>query len=248
MPQKEMIFGIHPVEEALDAAQSLDKIFISRKISKQQLSKILASANQQQVPVQFVPEEKLQQYTRSNHQGVIAFLSPVEFYKIEDIIAQAYEKGDTPLLVICDRITDVRNIGAIARTAFGAGVQALIVPQADSAALRADAVKTSAGALMKLPVCRVKDLVQQVKELKLHGLQIVVADAKGEDMIYDVDLKMPLAIIVGNEEFGTDAKLLRLADHIVRIPIAKKLDSYNVSVAAGMVLYEVIRQRSQTVE
>ncbi|MBK9730094.1 MAG: 23S rRNA (guanosine(2251)-2'-O)-methyltransferase RlmB [Chitinophagaceae bacterium] len=241
-PRSQFIYGLHPVEEALLAGTTIERIFIQKGISKEGVTQILRTAQQQEVPVLFVPIEKLNRMHR-NHQGVAAVVSPVQFFKIDDILAQAYSKGELPLLIIADRITDVRNFGAIARTALCSGVHALIIPQTETAALNSDAVKASAGALNKIPVCREKNLLQLLKQLKLNGIQIVASEMSGAKFIFEADLKVPTAIIMGSEGEGIAPELLRIADEIVKIPMTGKFESLNVSVAAGMILYEVMKQR-----
>lgn len=240
--QSQFIYGLHPVEEALNAGTTIERIFMQKGMSKEGIKQILHSAREQEVPVLFVPVEKLNRMHR-NHQGIAAVVSPVQFFKIDDILAQVYNQGELPLLIIADRITDVRNFGAIARTAMCCGVHALIIPQTETAALNAEAVKSSAGALNKIPVCREKSLVQLVKQLRLNGLQVIAAEMKGSKFIFEMDLKIPTAIILGSEGEGVATELLRAADEIVKIPMAGKFESLNVSVAAGMILYEAMKQR-----
>jgi 23S rRNA (guanosine2251-2'-O)-methyltransferase len=203
---------------------------------------LIKLAQQNEIPVQFVPIEKLNQFG-SAHQGIAAVVSPISFYKTEDILSQVYERGEDPLFIVCDGITDVRNFGAIARTAHAAGVHAIIIPQTETASINAEAVKASAGALLKIPVCREKNLVQAVKNLKLNGIHILVAEAVGSKFIFEADLKIPSAIILGSEGEGVSKEFLKLADELVKIPMMNDFNSYNVSVAAGMILYEVMKQR-----
>lgn len=236
------IYGIHPVEEALNSGATIERIFIQKGIHKDGISTIVRGAQQHEIPVQFVPAEKLNRLHR-NHQGIAAMVSPVQFYKVEDVLAQVYEKGEFPLFIIADRITDVRNFGAIARTALCCGAHALIIPQAETASINSDAMKASAGALHKIPVCREKNLVQLIKQLKLNGLQVLVSDMNGSKFIFEADLKIPTAIIMGSEGEGVAPELLRLADEIVKIPMTGTFESLNVSVATGIFLYEAVKQR-----
>lgn len=240
----QFIYGIHPVEEALAGSIAIERIFIQKGIQKEGVMQILKHAQQLEVPVQFVPFEKLNRMRR-NHQGIAAVVSPVQFYKTDDILTQAYSKGQDPLLLIADRITDVRNFGAITRTALCCGVHGIIIPQTETAALNADAVKSSAGALNHIPICREKNLVQLIRQLKLQGIQVIASDMKGSKYVYEADLNVPSAIIMGSEDEGIATELLRLSDEIVRIPMAGHFESLNVSVATGMILYEVMRQRMQ---
>ncbi|HYV91986.1 MAG TPA: 23S rRNA (guanosine(2251)-2'-O)-methyltransferase RlmB [Chitinophagales bacterium] len=242
-----VIKGIHAVEEALTSGKSIEKIFIEQGNRNESVLSLIRIAREREIPVQNVPEVKLFQLGAA-HQGIAAVVSPISFFKTEDIIAQAYERGQLPLLIICDRITDVRNFGAIARTAFAAGAHAIIIPQTETASINTEAVKSSAGALMKLPVCREKNLLQAVKQLKLHGIQILAAEAMGSKFIYQTDLKIPSAVILGSEGEGISKEFLKIADEIVKLPMANTFDSYNVSVAAGMILYEVMKQRMSSNE
>ena len=242
--RSQYVYGIHPVEEALESGQSIQRIFIDRGLSgKPQFAKILQDARSLDVPLQMVPSIKLDRLVNRVHQGVILVKGLVDFFKTEDILPTVYEKGETPLLLILDRLTDVRNFGAIARTAYAAGVHAIIIPFDDTAEINSDAIKASAGALNKIAVCREKKLVDTVKMLRLNGIQLIAAEADAKEYIYDVDLKNPLAIIMGSEGFGIKPELLKIVDHIVKVPMTRVFDSYNVSVASGMMLYEVMRQR-----
>jgi len=237
-----LIKGIHAIEEAIGSGKSLEKIFIQKGDRNEKISSLIKTANQNEIPLQYVPVEKLNKLGAA-HQGVAAVVSPVSFFKTEDIIAQAYERGEDPLLIICDGITDVRNFGAIARTAYAAAAHALIIPQTETASINSEAVKASAGALMNIPVCREKNLNLTVKNLRLNGIQILAAMASGSKFIFDCDLKIPIAIILGSEGKGISNELLKHADEIVKLPMANAFNSYNVSVAAGMILYEVMKQR-----
>ncbi|MBA2422608.1 MAG: 23S rRNA (guanosine(2251)-2'-O)-methyltransferase RlmB [Chitinophagales bacterium] len=238
----QFIYGIHPVEEALLAATTFERIFIQKGIHKDSISKLLRMAQQQEIPVLFVPIEKLNRLHR-NHQGIAAVVSPVRFYKTDDVLAQVYAQGRLPLLLIADRITDVRNFGAIARTALCTGVHAIIIPQTETASINSDAVKASAGALNKMAICREKNLAQLAKQLKLNGIQLLACEMSGSKYIYEADLKIPTAIIMGSEGEGISAELLKLADDIVKIPMTGQFESLNVSVATGMILYEAMKQR-----
>jgi len=242
--RSQYIYGIHPVEEALESGQSIQRIFIDRNlVGKPQFSKIVQLARTADVPLQMVPAVKLDRLVTRTHQGVILTRGLVDFYKTEDILPTIYDKGEVPLLLILDRLTDVRNFGAISRTAYAAGVHAIVIPFDDTAEINSDAMKASAGALSKLPVCREKKLSDTLKMLKLNGIQLLAAEMVSEEYIYDADLKVPTAIIMGSEGYGIQSELLRMADHIVKVPMGRVFDSYNVSVACGMILYEVMRQR-----
>ena len=239
-----MIFGIRPIIEAIEAGKEIDKIFIKKDLSSQLSKDLQAIIKNYQIPLIRVPIEKLNRMTRKNHQGVLAILSPITYQHIEDIIPNIYEAGKTPFVVVLDGITDVRNFGAIARTCECAGVDAILIPMRGGAAINADAVKTSAGALLNIPVCRVPDIVDAVRFLQLSGLAICVASEKSTDVYTEVDYAKPMAIVMGAEDVGVSNQIIRISDHIVRVPVLGKIDSLNVSVATGVIAYEVVRQRS----
>ena len=241
--KQQFIYGIHPVEEALRTGKTLERIYVTRERRDKAVNDIMHTAVEAGVPVQQVPAEKLSAITKGTHQGIVAVVSPVQFYKLDDVIALAYEKGETPFLLMADRITDVRNFGAMTRTCFGAGVHAVIVPYTETSALNADAVKSSAGALTRIQMVREKNLVQCIKQLKLHGVKVMATDAKAPNMIYDCDLTVPVCIVLGSEGEGVQTEILRVCDEMVKLPMPGDIDSYNVSVSAGMLLYEVMRQR-----
>jgi rRNA methylase, putative, group 3 len=189
-----------------------------------------------------VPEERLSRLTRGQHQGVIAFVSEIEYTSLEQLIPMIYEQGRSPFVVLLDGLTDVRNFGAIARTAECAGVDALIIPERGSVSVTADAIKTSAGALHRLPVCRVSSIASAVALLQQSGLQVVAASEKASDLYTETDLRLPLGLVLGAEDHGVSTDVLRMVDHIVRIPQVGAIGSLNVSVAAGILIYEVVRQ------
>lgn len=234
-----MIIGRHAVLEAMQGGQALDRILTDRMIS---LPEIVEVAKKQGIPVQKVPKEKLDKLG-TNHQGVAAFKSQVEYQSLQDIVPHLFESGNNALLIILDRITDVGNFGAIARSAEALGADALVFPARESAQLNADAVKRSSGALLRIPLCREKDLLSAVKFLQQSGISVIAADEKGKTPISEADLKQPLAIIMGSEGEGVAPELLKKVDEITFIPQAGNMDSLNVSVAAGIILYEVQRQR-----
>lgn len=244
-PEKEMVFGLRAVIEALDAGKVFDKIILRRDmnsaIGRELIDKL--NALEQPIDVRRVPAEKLNQYTDKNHQGVIAFLSPVEFYRVEDIVPTLFEQGKTPFLMVLDGITDVRNFGAIARTCVCAGVDALIIGSHGSAAINGDAIKASAGALHTLPVCKVDNIQNCLRYLRESGLSIVAATEHTDKNYTEADMTVPLAIIMGNEEKGIYEENLKLCNEKVRIPMSGTIESLNVSVAAGVMIYEAVRQR-----
>ena len=242
--EKEMIFGIRAVIEAIDAGKTLDKILLRRDMSSSLSRELQQRLEGLTTPVQKVPVEKLNQFTGKNHQGVIAFLSPIEFSNLENLVPMLYEQGKTPFLVVLDGVTDVRNFGAIARTCACAGVDALVVPARGGAAINGDAVKTSAGALHSLPVCKVENMQNALRFLKDSGLTLVAATEHADDLYTAADMTGPLAIVLGSEDKGIFPANLELCDKQVCLPMLGKIESLNVSVAAGIFIYEVVRQRS----
>lgn len=238
-----MIFGIRAVIEAVEAGKEIDKIMIKRELQGDLSKELFDLLKPLDIPVQRVPMERLNRYTRKNHQGVIAMLSAITYQKIEDIVPFLYENGKDPFILILDGITDVRNFGAIARTCEVAGVDAIVIPARGSVSVNADAVKTSAGALMTIPVCKEDNLVNVIKFLRNSGLKVVSATEKAKNFYTEVDYKGPVALIMGAEDVGVSDESLRLSDDLVKIPQVGTIDSLNVSVAAGVLIYEVVRQR-----
>lgn len=242
-PEKEMIFGIRAVLEAIQAGKDIEKVLIRRDLGGDLAHQLYDALRDTTIPIQRVPMEKLDRTTRKNHQGVIAFISPIAFRRIADIIPCIYEAGRSPLLVVLDGITDVRNFGAIARTCECAGVDALIIPNKGGAAINADAIKTSAGALHTLPVCREDNLQDTLRYLQASGISLIAATEKADLDYTDIPFTEPTAIIMGAEDLGVSPELLALCNHHVRIPMTGTIASLNVSVAAGIMIYEAIRQR-----
>ncbi|WP_314358291.1 23S rRNA (guanosine(2251)-2'-O)-methyltransferase RlmB [Porphyromonas catoniae] len=242
MGKPNLIFGMHPLLEALEAGREIDKILLKRGLRSEEVSRITALARERTIPLQFVPEERLTRLTRKQHQGVIAFISEIEYTPLETLIPMLYEAGRSPFVLLLDGLTDVRNFGAIARTAECAGVDALIIPERGSVTVTADAIKTSAGALHRLPVCRVSSIMSAVSLLQASGLKIVAASEKARDVYTETELRLPLGLVLGAEDEGVSEEVLRRADHIVRIPQVGAIGSLNVSVAAGILIYEIVRQ------
>ena len=238
-----MIFGIRAVAEAISAGKEVDKILIKKDLSGELATELFALIKGTDITVQRVPQEKLNSITRKNHQGVIAFISPINYQPVDEIVASLYEQGRVPFFLVLDHLTDVRNFGAIARTAECAGVDAIIIPSKGSVSVTADAVKTSAGALMNIPVCRVSSLYNTVKYLKSSGLQVVGASEKASKDYTQADMTLPLALVMGAEDKGISTEILSLVDTTVSLPQYGKIASLNVSVAAGVMIYEVLRQR-----
>ena len=246
-PQREsnqMVFGIRAVVEAIRSGKEIEALFIQRGIGGGLIQELKELMNEYQITAQQVPVEKLNSITQKNHQGVIAMISPIVYQKIEDIIPEVFERGETPLILVLDSITDVRNIGAIARTAECAGVHAIVIPAKGSAQINPDAIKTSAGALYKIPVCRHDSFMQTVRFLQESGLQLVCCTEKTQDNIYTPDYTVPTAIVMGSEEDGIRNEIIRISDHLAKIPMFGEIESLNVSVSTGVILYEAIRQRT----
>ena len=240
----EFIFGIRAVIEAIKAARDIETIYIQRGLSGELFTELKTLLHGTLIPMSVVPVEKLNRMSQKNHQGVIAVISPITYQYIEDIVPAIYERGETPLILVLDSVTDVRNMGAIARTAACVGVHAIVVPLKNAAQINADAIKTSAGALFSIPICRHVNLHKTCMFLQDSGLQVVACTEKTDDLIYVPDYTMPTAIVMGSEDEGVSNELLRVANHLAKIPMAGKIESLNVSVAAGVILYEALRQRS----
>jgi 23S rRNA (guanosine2251-2'-O)-methyltransferase len=239
----ELIYGRHPVVEALENGRTFEKVVLSSGLHGEFEKRVRWLCKEVNVPLQIVPKERLNAITRKNHQGILAFVSPIPFYELEDILPMIYEKGESPLIVLVDGVTDVRNIGAIARSAEAAGAHVLVLPKKGSAQINEEAMKTSAGALNIIPVCRVNSLMHAVDFLQMNGIQVIAADLAGEKMIYDIDLTGPLALVMGDEHKGVNRMLLEKVNHPFKIPMRGQTDSFNVSVATGIILYEVMRQQ-----
>ncbi|SBV97324.1 23S rRNA (guanosine(2251)-2'-O)-methyltransferase RlmB [uncultured Dysgonomonas sp.] len=243
MKEKEMIFGIRAVIEAIEAGKEIDKVIIRRELQGDLSKELLTLLKSHDVAVQRVPNERLDRFTRKNHQGVIAFLSAITYEKIEDIVPFLYENGKDPFILVLDGITDVRNFGAIARTCEVAGVNAIVIPAKGSVTVNADAVKTSAGALLKIPVCKEPNLTSAIQFLRNSGIKVVAASERGADIYTEIDYTGPIAFVMGAEDTGVANENLRIADNLVKIPQFGTIGSLNVSVAAGVLIYEVIRQK-----
>ena len=238
-----LVIGRKAVLEAIQSGKQLDKIFLDTKAQGQDIGFLQKLASQNTIPISYVPEAKLNGFNVSNHDGCIAQISKVQYQNLQDIISFVTESGQPPLFLILDGITDIRNIGGIARTAFCLGVHAIIIPDKGVGALNEDAILTSAGALEKIPVCRVSSLMKAVDELHLNGIKVFASEMKADKNIADVDFKEPCAIVIGSEEKGVYPALMKICDEKIKIPMKGDFESLNVSVAAGIILYEVMRQR-----
>jgi len=242
--KENIIFGVRPVIEAINAGKEIDKLYIQRDISGSGLTELRNAIKKAKIPFSHVPAFKLNKYTSGNHQGVIGFISPVDFHNIETIIPTLYEQGKVPFILVLDKITDVRNFGGISRTAECAGVDAILIPKRESAQLNEDAIKTSAGALHRIPVCKAENLTDAVLFLQASGLKIIACTEKTENSIYAIDYKSPIAIVMGGEEKGISNQLLKLCDEKAKIPMVGEIASLNVSVAAAIIIYEAVKQRN----
>ena len=242
--QKEIIFGIRAVTEAIKSGQELERVFFRKGLQGDLASELLSLTRRSGVPMQFVPVEGLNRFTRKNHQGVVALISPILYYNIEQLVPGLFETGKIPLLLVLDGINDVRNFGAITRSAECAGVHGIIIPSSGSARINEDAVKTSSGALLTVPVCRASRLEDAVRYLKNSGIRIVGATEKASMSFHQANLRDPLAIVMGSEEKGIHSSMLALCDQEISIPVFGHIASLNVSVAASLLVYEAVRQRN----
>lgn len=243
MEKSEYIFGIRAVMEAIEAGKDIDRIMVKKDLSNELANELFAVAKQYDVPIRRVPLEKINRISRKNHQGVIAILSQVTYNKLENLVPMLYEEGRLPFVVLLDGVTDVRNFGAIARTCECAGVDAIVIPDHNSVGVNGDAVKTSAGALHYLPVCREHTILGAVRFLKDNGYQVVAATEKADFNYTKGDYTNPVAVVMGAEDIGISPEVLRQCDTLVSIPQFGNIGSLNVSVAAGVLIYEVVRQR-----
>lgn len=242
--KEDFIFGLRPVIEALEAGKTVDKIFLQNGLQGPNIAELKKLIANHGLRANFVPVEKLNRFTRKNHQGVVAFISDVPFHKIEDVLPQIFEAGETPFLLILDRLTDVRNFGAICRTAECVGIHAIVIPEKGAAPVNSDAIKTSAGALYNVKICKEKNLAHTVDFLQQSGVAVFAATEKAQKLVYEVDFKEPCALVMGNEETGISKEVLHHADEKIKLPITGKTQSLNVSVACGAILYEGVRQKN----
>jgi 23S rRNA (guanosine2251-2'-O)-methyltransferase len=240
---KDYIFGIRAVIEAIKSGKQIDKVMIRSGLKGELFFELIELVKDLDIPMQYVPNDRINRVTRKNHQGVLAFISPIEFQQIENILPAIFEEGRTPFIVVLDKVSDVRNFGAITRSAECAGVDAIIIPEKGSARISGDAVKTSAGALHKIPVCRVKSLSKTIKFLQESGIQVVAATEKAQNFYYQTDFTIPVAILLGAEDRGVAMEYLKVADQMVKIPVLGEIESLNVSVAASILMYEAVKQR-----
>lgn len=244
MTKEDLIFGVYPVLEAIKSDVQIHKLFVQKGTSNPKLNEIVELLEKSDVSISFVPQEKLDKLTRSNHQGVVALSSPVSFFSIEQVVEQALAKDTTPIFLVLDQISDVRNFGAIIRTADCTNVDAIIIQKKGGAPVSGDTVKTSAGAIFKIPICKVDHIKDAIFYLQGSDIKVIAATEKTDQSIYEVDLKTPLAIVMGSEGKGVSKSILNLVDEKAALPLLGEINSLNVSVACGAILYEVVRQRS----
>lgn len=243
MEKTDYVYGLRAVIEAIESDKNIDKILVSKDLSGELAKELFTKIKDYGVVTKKVPVEKLNRITMKNHQGAIAFLTPVTYHSLEHLVPALYEEGKSPVIIVLDGLTDTRNFGAIGRTADCAGVDAIVIPRNGSVSVTPDAMKTSAGGLLYVPVCRERDTLSAVRFLKENGYKIVGATEKGARSYTDVNYKDPVAIVMGCEETGISEAVLRQCDDLAAIPILGKIGSLNVSVAAGIMMYEVVRQR-----
>lgn len=241
--KSQVVFGIRAVIEAIESGKQVDKVLMKKDLGGELARELLSVTREYNVPVQRVPVERINKVTRKNHQGVIAFMAAVDYYHVDDIVPALYDEGINPLVVVLDGVTDVRNFGAIGRTCECAGVNCIVIPERNSVSVNADAVKTSAGALNYLPVCRERNLVKAVQYLRDSGFKVMGASEKTDLNYTKADFTGPVAIVLGAEDTGISTDVLKLCDTLVAIPEFGQINSLNVSVAGGIMIYEVVRQR-----
>lgn len=244
MKEEYQIFGIRAVIEAINAGKSVDKVFVQKGLKGDLFKELDQLLKENQIATSFVPVEKLNRLSRKNHQGVIANISPVAFHNLEDLVTRSLERGKKPLFLLLDQLSDVRNFGAIIRTAECTGVTGIIIQQRGAAPITADTVKTSAGAVFNVPICKVEHIKDAVFYLQGSGIQVVAATEKTDDLIYQADFSIPTAIIMGSEDVGISPSILKAVDKKAKLPMYGTIGSLNVSVACAVFLYEAVRQRS----
>ncbi len=241
--KQQYLFGMHPVLEAVRSGKKFDKVLLKQGLEGPQFRELLDLLNEKQISYQFVPIERLNRAVRGSHQGVIAYISQIEYVSIEELVNNALATSDAPVFVILDGVSDVRNLGAIARSLECAGGKGIIVPAKGGAAINAEAIKASAGALMRLDTCKVPNLRLAAYYLKQSGFKLIAATEKVDRLLYETDMTGPCAIIMGSEGKGISSSMLELADEKVAIPMSGQISSLNVSVATAVMLYEAVRQR-----
>ena len=241
--KKDIIYGIHSIEEAISSNTEIEKILVRKDYENDSIKRILQEAYALNIPIQKVPVQKINAITRKNHQGILAFISTIMYASLDNIIQETFRQAKDPLLLMLDRVTDVRNFGAISRTAEGLGFHAIILPSRGGALINQEAMKASAGALSHIPVCRVKNLAGTLQYLQNHGIRVIACTEKGEELLYQKNLTGPLTLVLGSEGEGISREILNVCDETARIPMFGKISSYNVSVSMAIAGSEIIRQR-----
>ncbi len=245
MQKDTTIFGIRAVIEAIKSGENIDKIFIQKGLRGELFSELEQLLKKERLNTSHVPIEKLNRLTKKNHQGIVAQIAPITFYEIENLVIDVIESGKTPLFLLLDQLSDVRNFGAIIRTAECTGVSGIIIQKKGGAPVNGDTIKTSAGAIFKIPICKVDHIKDAVFHMQASGIKVIAATEKSENMLYDVSFKDPCAIIMGSEGKGINPSVLKVVDETAKLPILGEIESLNVSVACGAFLYETVRQRRQ---
>ena len=243
MEKATTIFGIRAIIEAIKSGESIDKVFVQKGISGELFKEMEFLLRQEGINSSYVPVEKLNRLVKGNHQGAVANISPIEFHNIDDLVLSAIESGKTPLFLLLDQLSDVRNFGAIVRTAECTGVSGIIIQKKGGAPINGDTIKTSAGAIFKIPVCKVDHIKDAVFHMQSSGIKVIAATEKADDYIYDMSFKEPCAIVMGSEGKGINPSVLKVVDKRAKLPILGAIESLNVSVACGAFLYEAVRQR-----
>jgi 23S rRNA (guanosine2251-2'-O)-methyltransferase len=242
--ESDCIFGLRAVIEAIRAGRQIDRLLIRQGLQGTLYHEMMNEVKKHDISYRIVPPERIEMVTRKNHQGVLAWLSLIEYQKITNLLPMIFEKGEDPLIVALDGVSDVRNFGAIVRTANCMGVHAVVIPEKGSARITGDAIKTSAGALHSFPVCREKSIVRSIEYLKDSGLKVICGTEKSQSVVYEVPLTGPAVLILGSEDRGISREITALSDYQVRIPVTGTISSLNVSVSAGILLYEIMKQRT----
>lgn len=243
MQEQTQIFGIRAVIEAINSGETIDKVFLQKGLKGDLFGELETILRQHSINSSYVPIEKLNRLTKGNHQGVVAQISPIEFYDLEELMLNVIESGKTPLFLLLDQLSDVRNFGAIIRTAECTGVNGIIIQKKGGAPVNGDTIKTSAGAVFKIPICKVDHIKDAVFYMQASGIKVIAATEKTEDTLFDVSFKEPCAIIMGSEDRGINPSILKIVDNKAKLPLLGEIESLNVSVACGAFLYEAVRQR-----
>ncbi len=243
MKKNTQIYGIRAVIEAINSGETIDKVFIQKGLRNELFNELDHLLREQSISQSFVPIEKLNRLTPGNHQGVVAQIAPITFHDLETLVMQVFESGKTPLFLLLDQLSDVRNFGAIIRTAECTGVDGIVIQKKGGAPVNGDTIKTSAGAVFNVPICKIDHIKDAIFHLQASGIKVVAATEKTNLNLYDISFKEPCAIIMGSEGRGVSPSILKLVDHKAKLPMYGNIDSLNVSVACGAFLYEAIRQR-----